>query len=484
MDVDPKEYPAALFRRRISTIKNELADIADLAGSGNPKDKLTARVYVAYEAALAANNAFDFDDLIEKIVQLFRRKPDVLAHYQNYYHHIFIDEYQDVNTSQYRLVRLLVGSRGNISVVGDDAQSIYAFRGSDFRNFLNFDKDWPNAKIIFLDENYRSTGNIIAAASALIKNNAVQKPKALWTAHDNGGKITITGLQNADKEAGYISLRIQELIHSPNVDPEIVILYRTNAQSRPIEYSLLQHGIPYRIYGSLRFYDRMEIKDIISTLQYAANPAHSPAAERIKKNFNKKEGLQLLAELPRLGVEAKIIEIIDFVVTTTRYIDYLKTCDNGLERIENLNELISFAGTYNHLGIHVFLEQVALASAIDSPNGHAPKDSATLQRGVVNLMTIHAAKGLEFNQVFVAGCNEGLLPHERSLFSEDELSEERRLMYVAMTRARTQLTLTFFGAASRFLYEIPCELTDFRDDSMKQRKSFGSFEDEDYIEYD
>ena len=483
LNIDAERFKPQMFRSRISRMKNELADVGKLTESNHPTDQLAARMYVAYEAALSANNAFDFDDLLEKVVRLFVARPEVLASYRARHQHIFIDEYQDVNAVQYQLVKFLGGNRGTLSVVGDDAQSIYMFRGSDFRNFLRFDTDWPNTKVVFLEENYRSTGNIIAAASALIGHNTMQKKKQLWTKHENGPLVSVAGVGTADDEAYYVVGQIASLLRAPNVDPDIAILYRTNAQSRPIEYALLKNGIPYRIYGGLRFYARMEIKDIVCALQYAANPKNTMAAERIKKNFNKKEATALFTQLPEFGAKLRLLELLGFILKTTNYIATLKEqYQNGEERIENVNELLSFASTYNDAGLPAFLEQVSLATSSDSANGSI---AITTSKSVVTLMTIHASKGLEFNQVFVVGVTDGVLPHERSLARNDELEEERRLMYVAMTRARQLLTLTFYGTASRFLYELPPELLDFKNFSKKSRNfNDDSFEDEDYIEYD
>ncbi len=506
MDLDKERYNPLMFRSRISAIKNELRDASELKETGDHVDELVATVFDRYESALLKNNAFDFDDLLEKVVRIFTRFPEVLEKHRARYDHILVDEYQDVNTSQYRLVNLLAAKHKNLSVVGDDAQSIYKFRGSDFRNFLRFDRDWPEVTIIKLEENYRSTGNILAAATQIIKNNKQQRPKTLWTKKGNGELIKITGLGSADDEAYYIISQIVKIFDDPKKDPQIAILYRTNAQSRPIEQALLQNSIPYHIYGGLKFYERMEVKDILCALQYATNPQNNVAAERLRKNFSKKESTFLLAQLPRLAGELKIIELINFFLENTKYLEYLDAnYKNSRERVENVNELIAFAGTFNHLGLPAFLEQVSLVSSLDMPNGKvevATSDPATRQSrngagkrqatrktsgGVVNLMTVHAAKGLEFNQVFLAGCNEGLLPHERSLFNEGELEEERRLMYVATTRPRQELQISFFDTPSRFLYEIPEELTIFKNHatpSYRNTKGLGSFEDEDYISYD
>ncbi len=404
--------------------------------------------------------------------------------------------------------------------------SIYAFRGSDFRNFLNFERDWEGATVIKLEENYRSTGNIIGASSAVIRHNIVQKPKTLWTKNKNGNVVEIHGFKDESGESYFVAGRILALLESQNAEPNIAVLYRTNAQSRAIEQALLQNSIPYRIYGGLRFYDRMEIKDIIAALQYAANPKNSMALERLEKNFGKKEMAMLASELPERAKTEKLLDLINFFLESTDYIAAMEKQKNGEERIENINELIMFAGTFNHLGLMTntvpevviasppnrraglpagrqgtpsesmgtkqplpsaglteFLEQVSLVSSLEMPNGRTAVRAKRLAGGVVHLMTIHAAKGLEFNQVFVAGCSEGLLPHGRSIGEDGALEEERRLMYVAMTRARLELTLTFHETPSRFLYEIPAELTMFKNHTPAKRK-LESFEDEDFIEYD
>lgn len=493
MNLDKEKFNPAGFRAKIGDIKNELLHPEDLRAEGGMREKLAADIYEKYEEILKKNNAFDFDDLITKVVVLFIKYPEVLEKYQKKYFHILVDEYQDINTSQYRLIKFLAEKHKNLSVVGDDAQAIYAFRGSDFRIFLNFDSDWPDATIIKLEENYRSTANIISAASNLIKNNALQKPKSLWTQNENGEKITIDGFGAEDDEAYFLTTKILETVRGTqkhgawnigqkNTEPQIAILYRTNAQSRAIEQALLQNGIPYRIYGGLKFYDRMEVKDIISALVFASNPENSMAAERLKKNFGKKEAVMLMESLPRLAQKFQPTELINFFLEETKYLEYLEgSYKNYAERIENVNELISFAGTFDQTGLPAFLEQVSLVSSLDTPNGKI--NTLNGGRTTITLMTIHASKGLEFSHVFVAGASEGFLPHERSISEENGLEEERRLMYVAMTRAKERLFLTFYGIPSRFLYEIPQELTDFKD-HVATKRHLTSFEDEDFISYD
>lgn len=434
---------------KISAVKSELLDPEELL------DKTELKIFEDYEATLEKNNAFDFDDLIEKVVTVFQKHPAVLEKYQHQFRYILVDEYQDVNTAQYQFVKLLAAKHQNISVVGDDQQAIYSFRGADFRNFLNFEKDWPKAKVVLLEQNYRSSGNIIAAASEVIKNNKFQKPKTLWTENSSGEPIKIVRTTDAESEAVFIVNQLTpQLINSSTA-----ILYRTNAQSRAIEQALIFANIPYQIFGGLKFYERKEIKDLVAALRLAANPKDAVSAERLFKNFHKKTADYLIAELPRLGKELKIIELINFFIANADYFEYLeKNFKNYSERLENINELIAFASEFNDLG--EFLERVSLLQSTDKPTD---RSNVKTQMSNVNLMSIHLAKGLEFDRVLVVGCNEGILPHQKSYGTLEALEEERRLMYVAMTRAKKQLCLSCYGIPSRFLYEIPGHLTEFID---------------------
>ena len=453
--------PLAILAQ-ISQIKNELSE-EDESPPGSHYEKITLSVFKKYEDTLQKSNAFDFDDLIEKVVRIFQSHPEVLETYQTRWQHILVDEFQDVNTSQYLLIKLLAQKHRNLFVIGDDAQSIYAFRGSDFRNFLNFEKDWANAAIIKLEENYRSTQNIIRAASELIKNNKFQKPKELWTKNPEGDLIRLFAFQNGEEEAWGIAEKISELLKNGESIKEIAILYRTNAQSRAIEQALIQSQIPYEIFGGLKFYARKEIKDIIAGLRYAFNPKDAASIERLTKNFPKSKNEILIQELPRLADELSIVELINFFLENTDYLEYLEShFKNPEERRENIKELINFASNFKNA--QEFLEQVALVSSLDG----RPK----LQENTVKLMTIHLAKGLEFNQIFIVGANEGLLPHERSILKNDDLEEERRLMYVAMTRAKQNLHISFYDLPSRFLGELPPELIEFKKvDSLGSRNA-------------
>jgi len=463
----------------IGRIKNELLD-PDLE-----LDKTELSIWSAYEDALVKCNAFDFDDLIQKVVRLYLKHPETLEKYRRLFRYILVDEYQDINTAQYQLIKLLALNHQNLSVVGDDAQSIYKFRGSDFRNFLNFEADWPKAKIVLLEENYRSTQNIITAASELIKNNKFQRPKNLWTRNPSGDLIKVVAALDAETEADFIAERVNQLISELvtleksnkknqltnqliNQSPSIAVLYRTNAQSRALESALIKNQIPYKIFGGVKFYERKEIKDIVAGLRLALNPKDRVSAERLDKAFPKPVSRHLINELPKLGSKLSLLELINFFIINSRYFDYLgQKFKNSGERIENINELIAFAGEFSSLA--EFLERVALFQSTDIAanrkgqiaNRKNERLALSDSRFAVELMTIHMAKGLEFNSVFVAGSNEGLLPHQMSYGTLNELEEERRLMYVAMTRAKQNLWLSFYDLPSRFLYELPPELTEF-----------------------
>ncbi len=469
----PKETCGVpVLSRLVGTIKNEGISAREAAANG-PKALLpdTAEaVWNDYETALRQNNAFDFDDLIQKPVELFRTRPDILEAYRNKYDHILIDEYQDINGVQYELVRMLAENHRNLSVVGDDAQSIYAFRGADFRNFLNFERDWPNAKVIVLEENYRSTPVILEAANCIIRNNAVQRTKNMWTDNPSRGKIGVYAATSDEHEAEWIVKTILAEMRSGTPLEAIAILYRTNAQSRALEQALIACGIPYRIFGGIRFYERKEIKDIMAGLRLAANPSDTVSAERLMKNFSKGKAVGLIESLPRLGGAKTASEIIEHFVSSTNYLDYLKkNFKNSRERIENVQGLLRFAAQFSEKGIAAFLEQATLAQGQDLPQG---------KQGI-NMMSIHMSKGLEFDTVFVAGASEGMLPHHRSLSSAGEMEEERRLMYVATTRAAKRLFFSFSGIPSRFLYEIDGDLVEFANAAERpgRPKSLPSEED-------
>lgn len=450
LDIDKESFKPSMLAARISDIKSELKDIGDLRDSSDHRDEVVATVYEYYERALAQQNAFDFDDLLEKPVRIMMNDTVVRSHYQKLFSHILVDEYQDINTVQYQLIRLLAEEHKNLSVVGDDAQAIYSFRGADFRNFLNFKRDWPDATIIKLEQNYRSSGTIIEAASGLIQYNNKQTPKKLWTDNAPGEKITLVAAEDADSESVWIAGEIANR-RRINKNEEIGILYRTNAQSRAIEQALISENIPYKIYGGLKFYDRKEIKDILAGLRLASNPADEASKDRLTKAFGKKMGAGIIHAMSGKGSALPTHELIELFMQASQYRQFLeKEFNNPEERLENIAELINFASTFASL--EEFLERAALLSSADAPNGHSHEMGAQTP---VNLMTIHVAKGLEFDTVFIAGCNEGVLPHERSMTGDDQIEEERRLMYVAITRARKKLYIVFANFPSRFLSEIP-----------------------------
>lgn len=467
MDLNKEQYPPTMVRAIISKTKDELWE--------HPRGDIFIRAFNRYEEALTTNNAFDFDDLIQKVVLMFLEDKAILQKYQSRWQYILVDEFQDINTSQYELVKLLARPHQNLFVIGDDFQSIYQFRGADYRNFLNFEKDWPSAKVVLLEQNYRSQPTIVRAANNVIANNKLQKPKTLWSDKPAGELVTVIGTNNDNDEAEWVVSKIIELIRpceGKNLGG-MAILYRTNAQSRAIEQNLIIARIPYRIFGGIRFYDRKEVKDLVAALRLAHNPSDTVSAERLLKNFPKKVSAHLIATLPRLAGELNVVELINYVLNESDYFELLeKHHPNYQERIENVNELIIFSGQFIKTGLGPLIEQISLASSAETP-----KD----QTGV-NLMTIHLAKGLEFKNVFVVGCDEGTLPHHRSYNEAGGIEEERRLMYVAMTRAQDRLFLTYHNMGSRFLYEIPPELIEFT--NLQKINNRQEMEEEDnWIDY-
>ncbi len=475
MPLKEREKLTPVFlEREFSKMKDELADLESMEDG---RDELIKEMFLDYENNLRLNNAFDFDDLIEKPVRIFQKFPDVLLKYQNRYKYILVDEYQDTNTSQYNFIKLLAGKHKNLSVVGDDQQSIFAFRGSDFRNFLNFEKDWPEVKVVLLEENYRSSSNIIEAASCVIKNNKFQKSKKLWTKNSQGDLVKVIEHTDADYEADWVASEVKGKKENGK-SGSIGILYRTNAQSRAIEQALMGNDIPYQIFGGLRFYERKEIKDLVAALRYASNPSDTVSLERLEKNFNKAPYLELKEQLPQKGKELSPLELIGYTIKVTDYFNYLqKNFTNHFERAENVKELIDFASNFESLSD--FLERVLLLQPLDGDKKDKKQKKAAIDSGIVNLMSVHLAKGLEFDYVFLIGANEGLLPHQMAYREESGIEEERRLMYVAMTRAKKNLYLNFYGLPSRFLYEIPPDLVEF-----VGKRNLDLDDEERYIEMD
>lgn len=485
----------AYFLDKISKIKNGML-AADLLEEECQDGALVAKAYEEYELTLKRSNAFDFDDLIEKVVRLFRNNPETLAEYRKRFTHFLVDEYQDINNMQYELIRLLA-KNGNISVVGDDQQTIYSWRGSNFEIFLNFEKDWPDAQIVVLDQNYRSTQTIINASSALIGNNVRQKPKKLWTSNPPGEKISMVESLHEDEEAEWISEEIEKILteKTPADAPygdrgmagidkfsnnkneiakaPVAILYRTNAQSRAIEQALLAHGIQYSVYGGLKFYDRREIRDIIAALRFALNRKDEIARERLEKGITKSRFKKFEEALASAATSAPGA-IIEIFLKSSGYIEHIsKNLTGASDRVENIAELAEFASRFDSLS--AMIEEVSLVQSTDAGN---EKNKASYP---VQLMTVHLAKGLEFDNVFIAGTTEGLLPHARSTGGRAELEEERRLMYVAMTRAKKRLFISFFDLPSRFISEIPEEYFEFTS-LISGKKNFN--EEESWISLD
>ncbi len=442
----------ALILRKIYGIKNSLRELDD------EKDPRARAIISRYEELLREQNAFDFGDLIEKPVRLFRAHPDLLKKHQAEYSHILVDEYQDVNPAQYELVKLLAKRHRNLVVVGDDAQAIYGWRDANVEHFLTFTDDWSDARVIKLEQNYRSTQSIIEGAGGVVSHNTFQHEKTLWTENDKGAPITVVGTKNAEEEAAFIAQTIKEFPILNSQFPNTAILYRTNAQSRAIEQALIVAEIPYRIFGGVKFYERKEVKDVLAALRIAANPKDMVSRDRLEKALPKRVARPLIDALAERGENTNHLGLISFFLSESNYFAVLRhEYPNAEERVENVNELIAFAGGFNTL--HEFLERAALLQSTDAPSKTLVTSGYTLPP--ISLMTIHMAKGLEFDAVFVAGVSEGILPHQMSYGTLTELEEERRLMYVAMTRARKKLTLTFYRIPSRFLYEIPPELTEF-----------------------
>lgn len=491
LGINEKQFSPQGIHGLISSAKNELIWPEKYAGlAQGPFQDAAAKVYAAYQALLRQNNALDFDDLIGLTVRLFQTDSAILTRYQEQFRYILIDEYQDTNHAQYIFAKLLASAHRNICVVGDDWQSIYSWRGADFKNILDFERDYPEATIIKLEQNYRSTQNILAASHEVISKNTRRSDKKLWTAASDGQPVEVYDAYNESQEGEFIIRKIRDLLTAPAPNyhlRDFAVLYRTNAQSRSLEETFLRHQIPYKIVGGVRFYERREVKDALAYLRFIYQSHDFVSFSRIinlpprglgQKSLDRflaaaqKPGLDRLnlveaaanaGQIPDLSTKAakslqdfatlitrlhseiathKVSELIELVLKRSGYRDWLS--DGSIqseERIENLKELFSVAETYNDMGLQGFLEEVALISDLDNYS------TAT---DAVSLMTVHAAKGLEFSTVFIAGLEEGIFPHSSSIFEPDQLEEERRLMYVAMTRAREHLFL--LHATSRLLY--------------------------------
>ena len=469
-------------------------------------EKIVAQVYPMYQDTLRKNNALDFDDLLNFTVELFKKYPDVLEFYQEKFEHVLVDEYQDTNRCQYELVRYLAGEKKNVCVVGDDDQSIYGFRGADIHNILDFEKNYPNTQVLRLEQNYRSTQNILDAAWSVVQNNKKRKEKKLWTKNEKGELVTCYEAMDERDEAGFVGTKIEDW-NAEGVDyKDFAIFYRTNAQSRIFEEALRSANIPYQIVGGLGFYDRMEIKDLIAYLRVMCNPFDSISLRRIINvptrgigatslerlmNFAEGEEIPLIEaidrvdEIPKInaGIKGKVrrfakildefdgddlpSDALEHVFDTTGYLENFKgqRTIEAQNRVENIEELRNAVYEYEMIAeeptLSDYLENVALIADIDTMQ----TDDRTDETNIVTLMTLHSAKGLEFPFVFIVGMEEGFLPHKNSVNSEAELEEERRVCYVGITRAMEQLYLvhaqarrTWSGAEyrvpSRFIEEI------------------------------
>ena len=468
LSLSAKEYKPASVLATISSAKNELIDENKYPSFARGHfQEVVARVYVIYQKILKENGALDFDDLILKTVELFNNFPMVLEKYQNKFKYILIDEYQDTNHAQYLLTKLLAKKWNNVCVVGDFSQSIYSFRGADFLNLAKFKEDFKSTKTFSLSQNYRSTQKILNAATAVISRNNTHPVLKLWTENANGQDVRVFEAINEQKEAEFI---VQEITRIKNENPNLkyydfAVLYRTNAQSRSIEEIFIHQSVPYILIGGTRFYERKEIKDVLAYLKVLANPKDKVSLKRIEKlgkgRFEK--FLEFTSSLQDTDLNQKqTIELMDNVLKTTNYLDlYDPKDEEDAERLENIKELRSVAIAFPI--IENFLENVALVEQEYMPD-HVKDEMG--KKDTVNLMTLHAAKGLEFPVVFMVGMEEGLFPHSRSLMDKHELEEERRLCYVGMTRAKNNLFLTysrkrlFFGQrtmniVSRFILELP-----------------------------
>lgn len=435
------------------------------------------KIYILYEKYLRETQALDFDDLLIKTVELFKNSPTTLIKWQNQLTHVFVDEWQDTNKIQYALTKLIVGKRKDITAVGDASQSIYSWRGADFRNINYLVRDFPNIKIINLEQNYRSTQNILDAANSVISKNTTHPILKLWTQNHSGEKIKLYTARNGLDEASFVVNEITKLTSERAFNyKDFVVLYRTNAQSRVLEESLLHAGIPYALVGGIRFYERKEIKDVISYLRLLSNPKEKVSLKRIAKlGVRRFEKFRNFAkELGDISGNSTL-DLMDAVISKTEYLElYSKESEENLARLENIKELRSVATEFPDLD--EFLENVALVEQeqeIGVPTVW-PGESIV---GKVTLMTLHAAKGLEFPVVFIVGMEEGLFPHSRSLFDSNQLEEERRLAYVGITRAKKLLYLSYasrrlyFGEKvsnppSRFIIDIPEELLQSAGDSL------------------
>jgi len=441
-------------RVTISGAKNELISALEYPQYARGYfQEIVAKIYLEYQKILDRNYALDFDDLLLKTIKLFQTDPAILTRYQIQFQYILIDEYQDTNPAQYLISKYLANRHKNICVVGDASQSIYSFRGADFRNIVNFQKDYPNAKVFNLEQNYRSTQTILDAAHSIISKNRSHPILELWTDKKGGEKILVFEARNETEEANFIISNLKQPFSN------FAVLYRTNAQSRVLEEQFLKSGVPYQLVGGTSFYQRKEIKDVLAYLRLLQNPNDSVSIKRAEKVGKGRltKIMELFTEVNVKFDEYSTLELLDLILSRTGYLAYIDdNTEVGKGRVENVKELRSVAEEFPDLT--EFLENVALVEAADNPHKKS-KDGVTL-------MTLHSAKGLEFPVVFIIGMEEGLFPHSRAMLDVNELEEERRLCYVGITRAKEKLYLTYarqrlyFGQrsnnlVSRFLADIP-----------------------------
>ena len=544
LDLDPKRYPPRAFGAQVSNLKNELIDEESYAASvtdGTHLERTLAECYAGYQRRLRQANALDFDDIIMTTVNILQAFPEVAQSYRRRFRHVLVDEYQDTNHAQYVLVRELVGGAlgqqppaAELTVVGDADQSIYAFRGATIRNILEFENDYPDARAILLEQNYRSTQTILSAANAVIERNPDRRPKRLWTDAGNGPRIVGYVADTEHDEAAFIAEEIERLRREGDARPgDVAVFYRTNAQSRALEEVFVRAGLPYKVVGGTRFYERREVKDALAYLRVLANPDDTvnlrrilnvpkrgigdraeacvaALAERERIGFN--AALQRAPEAPGIatrsvaaitaftdlldelrtlvegGADSTPATLLEAVLEQTGYVAQLMASEDPQDesRVENLAELVSVAQEYEGAtpegSLTEFLEQVSLVADSDEVPDEAVADGAHggeggeptgKDQGVVTLMTLHTAKGLEFPVVFLTGLEDGTFPHLRSLSDPKELAEERRLAYVGITRARERLYFSraavrsawgqpTYAMASRFLAEVPAELVEWR----------------------
>ncbi len=511
LNLDPKQYAPQALRSTIGAAKSRLISPVGYAQWVNSYfEEVVHRVYQRYQELLSQGQAVDFDDLLMKTVQLFHDHPQILNRYQSKYVHILVDEFQDTNIAQYEMMKQLAGKYRNLCVVGDPDQSIYSWRFADLRNILSFEKDYPEAKVVFLEQNYRSTKTILEVASDVISANVLRKPKKLWTENEDGASVTVIESYNAEEEAQSVVNEIEKLIGQEQISlKDCAVMYRVNAQSRALEETFLRYGVPYKLVGGTRFYQRQEIRDIVAYLRVIHNPQDNVSLTRIinvpgrgigQKTVNTlqswakthdtslfealkqvshnaiageaKQSLPsrivqalagfdaLMAKLTARSHELSLSGLLDEILERTGYREYIMGREDGEERWENITELRNAASEYDKLdteeALTTFLEKVSLVSDLDELDEKAD---------TVTLITLHQAKGLEFPAVFIVGLEEGILPHRKSFDDPEQMEEERRLCYVGITRAKKRLYLlrsyrrSLFGGStanppSRFLQDI------------------------------